>query len=568
MTSDKKNISLLADLFIKSGLSNIVISPGSRNAPIIISFANRNEINAFSIIDERSAAFFALGIALQTKKTVAIACTSGSAVLNYSPAIAEAFYQKIPLLIITADRPTHIIDIGDGQTIRQNNVYANFIKKSYQLPLNLDTKEEFDTAEKIINEALNTCNFPQPGPVHINIPFEEPIYNISSVPISGNLTKFENKIPVITSDSLTEIADKWNKSKKVMLIAGQTQPHNELNIILQKISKKKNTVILTETTSNLYGDTFIDTIDNVISTIEEKEAELFKPEIIISFGGQIVSKKIKKFLRDNKASMHWHISPSGEKMDTYFSLTDVFKTDELDFFNGIYNYLQESNSEYSELWQTRKNRVDLKKTEYLSKIEYSDLKVFERILKHIPKNIILHLANSTPVRYSQLFGSRKDIIYNSNRGVSGIDGQVSTAAGYSYFSDELNVLITGDLGFLYDSNGLMNKYLKPNLKIIVINNSGGGIFRFIPGPDTTPNMEEFFVAKHNWKAEFICKAFDVGYFKATNLENLEDVLPKFLNSNNQISEVLEIFTPADKNAQILRDYFKFLKSLLTFLSLI
>ncbi len=499
-----------------------------------------------------------MGLALKTKKTVAIACTSGSAVLNYASAISEAFYQKIPLLIITADRPPNHIDIGDGQTIRQNNIYANYIKKSYQLPLNLDTKEEFVTAEKIINEALNTCNFPQPGPVHINIPFDEPIYNISTAPISGTLAKYENTIPAIAVDDLKEIANKWNKSKKVLLIAGQSESNNELKTILQKLSEKENTVILTETTSNLYGDTFIDTIDNVVSTISENEIELFKPDLIISFSGQIVSKKIKKFLRDNKALMHLHISPSGEKMDTYFSLTNTLKTDVFDFFNSISNYLQESTSDYSELWQTRKNRVDLKKTEYLSKIEYSDLKVFESILKHLPENCNLHLGNSTPVRYSQLFGSKEGIIYNSNRGVSGIDGQVSTAVGYAYYSEQLNVLITGDLGFLYDSNGLMNNYLKPNLKIIVINNSGGGIFRFIPGPDTTPNMEEFFVAKHNWKAEYICKAFDVGYFKVESLEGMEEILPNFLNSKSDKTELLEIFTPANKNAKVLREYFSFI----------
>ena len=558
MTSDKKNISLLVDIFAKSGLTDIVISPGSRNAPIIISFANRKEINAFSIVDERSAAFFALGLALKTKKTVAIACTSGSAVLNYASAISEAFYQKIPLLIITADRPPNLIDIGDGQTIRQNNIYANYIKKSYQLPLTLDTKEEFVTAEKIINEALNTCNFPQPGPVHINIPFDEPIYNISTAPISGTLAKYENTIPAIAVDDLKEIANKWNKSKKVLLIAGQSESNNELKTILQKLSEKENTVILTETTSNLHGDKFIDTIDNIVSTIKENEAELFKPDLIVSFGGQIVSKKIKKFLRNNKALMHLHISPSGEKMDTYFSLTDAVKTDEVTFFSSLLENITAVESNYSVLWTDRKTEVERKKKEYLNQIKYSDFKVFESILEHLPANSVLHLGNSTPVRYSQLFGSKQGIVYNSNRGVSGIDGQVSTAVGYAYYSEQLNVLITGDLGFLYDSNGLMNNYLNPNLKIIVINNSGGGIFRFIPGPDTTPNMEEFFVAKHNWKAEYICKAFNVGYFKVESMKDMEEILPNFLNSKSDKIGVLEIFTPADKNAKVLREYFSFI----------
>jgi len=197
MTSDKENISLLADIFIKKGLTDIVISPGSRNAPIILSFANRAGINAFSIVDERSAAFFALGLALNSKKTVAIACTSGSAVLNYASAISEAYYQKIPLLVLTADRPPHLIDVADGQTIRQKNIYNNFIKKSYQLPVLLNTKEKLRATEELINEAINNCLFPEPGPVHINIPFDEPIYGTTDEQISGKVIKFENKLPII-----------------------------------------------------------------------------------------------------------------------------------------------------------------------------------------------------------------------------------------------------------------------------------------------------------------------------------------------------------------------------------
>ena len=560
MTSDKKSISLLADIFVKSGLNDIVISPGSRNAPIILSFANRKEINAFSIIDERSAAFFAVGLALKTKKTVAIACTSGSAVLNYASAISEAFYQKIPLLILTADRPKHLIDVGDGQTIRQENVFNNFVKKSFQLPLEVSTKDAVAEAEEIINEAINISQFPEPGPVHINIPFDEPLYNSTNEIIEGKLIAFKNQLPFIPKSIIIDLAQKWNNCKKVMIIAAQALPNPELNKTLQNISRNENTVLLSETTSNLNGENFINTIDNVVSTIAEDESEKFKPEILITFGGQVVSKMIKKFLRKNKPSMHWHISPSGEKMDTYFSLTEVIESDALDFFNQISKNLLNTKGKYSELWQSRKSKVDKMKEDYLAKAEYSDFKVFESILKHLPTFSILHLGNSTPVRYSQLFGSKKDIVYNSNRGVSGIDGQVSTAVGYSYYSKKLNVLITGDLGFLYDSNGLMNNYLKPNLKIIVINNSGGGIFRFMPGPDTSPNLEEFFVAKHNWKAEFICKAFDVDYFKTENLKDLEETLPNFLNSKSNKTEVLEIFTPADKNAKILREYFKLLKT--------
>jgi 2-succinyl-5-enolpyruvyl-6-hydroxy-3-cyclohexene-1-carboxylate synthase len=268
---------------------------------------------------------------------------------------------------------------------------------------------------------------------------------------------------------------------------------------------------------------------------------------------------IKKFLRKNKPQFHWHISPSGEKMDTYFSLIESVNSNENEFFNSLYQYINPLDSNYSNLWHNRKNEVNRKKEEFLSRAKYSDLKVFEYVLKKLPENCVLHLGNSTPVRYSQLFGSMQNIVYNSNRGVSGIEGHISTAAGYAYVSDKLNVIITGDLGFFYDSNGLMNKYLMPNLKIIVINNSGGGIFRFIQGPDNTPNLEEFFEAKHNWSAEYICKAFDVDYLKSETLEELNSILQDFFNDNDQKTQVLEIFTPAEKNAEILRDYFKFIK---------
>jgi len=559
MTSDKENISLLANVFAKTRLTDIVISPGSRNAPIILSFANRVGINAFSIVDERSAAFFALGLALNSKKTVAIACTSGSAVLNYASAISEAFYQKVPLLILTADRPPHLIDVGDGQTIRQKNIYKNYIKNSYELPVTLSTKQDVSIAEKIINQAINDCVFPEAGPVHINIPFDEPIYGTTEKQITCTITKFDNDLPILQKNQLEEIARKWNNSKKVMIIAGQAPENNEILSILKKLSENNNIVILTETTSNLHSDKFIDTIDNIVSTIDKNDVEDFKPELLITFGGQIVSKMIKKFIRNNKPQTHLHISPSSEKMDTYFCLTDVIESDAVTFFSSLINHLKPTDSAYFNLWNERRNIVNSKREKYLSLIEYSDLQVIDNILKRIPADSIIHLGNSTPVRYSQLFGSKAGVIYNSNRGVSGIDGQVSTAAGYAYASNKLNVFITGDLGFLYDSNGLMNKYLKPNLKIIVINNSGGGIFKFIPGPDTTPNLEEFFVAKHSWNAKHICKAFDVAYFKAENITELKRILPVFFISNEQTAEVLEIFTPSDKNAEVLRGYFEFIK---------
>ena len=561
MISDKKNISLLADIFVKSGLENIVISPGSRNAPIVLSFANNPKINAFSIIDERSAAFFALGISLHTKKTTAIACTSGSAALNYAPAIAEAYYQKIPLLIITADRPKYLIDIGDGQTIKQKNVFKNYIKKSYELPENLDSPKRFEKAEEIINKALEHCLYPEPGPVHINIPFDEPIYGITKEKISGRY--FESTINKAKKDdenSIKIVADELNKSSKVMIIAGQNQPNEKLNSTLTSLAKHNNITILSETTSNIQNPLFIDTIDNIISTITDEDALDFKPEILVTYGGQVVSKMIKKYLRKMKPKLHWHISQSGQNMDTYQCSTKPIGIDPEIFFKTLLQNLNPSKSNYSKIWSKKKTVTTNLKNEYLDKIAYCDLKLIDFILHNITDGTTIHLGNSTPVRYSQLFGSRANITYQSNRGVSGIDGQVSTALGYSYFSNKSNIIITGDLGFLYDSNSLMNYYLVPNLKIIVINNQGGGIFRYIPGPDTTPNLEKFFETKHSWNAKYICKAFDVDYNQISANDDFRSKVLSFLNRQTDKTSLLEVHTPNEKNAMVLREYFKYLQN--------
>ena len=559
MTSDKKTVSLLADLFVKKGLSDIVISPGSRNAPLIIAFGGHEKINAYSVVDERSAAFYALGMAQKTGKPVAITCTSGSAALNYAPAISEAYYQKIPLLVLTADRPPELIDVGDGQTIRQENVYASYVKKSFSLPLNFDNDDDQKQANHIINEAIDDCLYPEPGPVHINIPLDEPIYNTTEKGLEGVVENTVEITPDIPEQLINEFIYSWNETKEVMILVGQTAPLHEMQNVLSQLAKMGQVVVLTETTSNVFDPSFVDCIDNVLTAIPEGQERFHAPDLLITTGGAIVSKKIKKFLREYKPRQHWHISPSGEVLDTFFALTHTVKASPAAFLSKVGVHLQSHPGNYGDSWVALKNKVNDLRKEFLNGLPFSDLKVFEILYRLMPENSLLHLGNSTPVRYAQLFGSDPKFEYYSNRGVSGIDGQLSTASGVAVKSDKINTVITGDLGFFYDSNALMNLHLTPNLKMIVINNSGGGIFRFIPGPDTTEQLEQFFEAHHNWKAEKLVEAFDIPYFKAENEEELKQVLEAFYQEQSRPA-VLEIFTPQKINAKLLRDYFSFLKS--------
>lgn len=560
MTSDKAGAAILAELFVKKGLEHIIISPGSRNAPLVLSFANKPSIKAISIVDERSAAYFAMGIAQQTKKAVAIACTSGGAVLNYAPAIAEAYYQKIPLLIITADRPGELIDQGDGQTIRQNNVYANYIKASYEIPGEINDEKSYQQVVKIVNEAINQTAYPDFGPVHINIPFEEPIYNQAEGHELVEVIEDEPTPSKLEGRELELLAEQWNSSKRKLLIAGMMDPNPAFLKLLKEISDDPSVVLLTETTSNLMNGCSCPCIDKVIHTITPEEAESFSPDLLISFGGHVVSKMVKAFLRKYQPAQHWHLDPANPNMNTYQCLTHPVLSEPYTFLSDLNKLISPVDSDFHSLWESRDRRSEQRHIEFLKQAPYTDLKVFETLLDFIPESGNIQLGNSTVVRYAQLFKQKKNQVYHSNRGTSGIDGTVSTAAGAAYINNNLTTLITGDLGFLYDSNALMNQHLTGNLRIIIINNQGGGIFRFIPGPDQTNQLETFFEARHSWTAKYIAMNFDIPYYEANTLAELQSVLPEFYgDQKNQRPSILEIHTPGEKNAELLKAYFNKLK---------
>ncbi len=557
MISNKKNIQILAAVLLQKGITDIVISPGSRNAPLINTFTGISDFKCINIVDERSAAFFALGISQLSRKPVAIVSTSGTAVLNYAPAIAEAYYQKLPLLVLTADRPADLIDKGDGQTIRQDNIYQNYIKGSFSLPQAID-----QPAIQMISQAVDTLEYPEPGPVHINIPLEEPLYDVvderlPDVSIPKPLNKKEVTSP--DTDLLTEFSRIWNNTPGKLIISGQDRPGNEHEELLQNLSEIPGIAVLTETTSNINGKLINTSIDNIMATIKGGDLQRFQPDLLITFGGQIVSKKIKVYLRQYQPQFHWHFSPSAEAMDTFNALTHVIDTAPGDFFNGLLEKAEPSNSGYHKLWNDREAITRLRHDEFLANCRYSDLKAFEKILAGLPHNSIVHLSNSTPVRYNQLFRMRSDLKYMSNRGTSGIDGVVSTAAGTAYAARETTTLITGDLAFFYDSNGLWNQYLVPELKIIMINNGGGGIFRFIEGPDDMPALEKHFEARHNYTAKHLATAFGLSYRRTDSLTELETAVDWLYNQENDRPVILEVFTPGEENAVVLKDYFKFLK---------
>ncbi len=547
---------LITHLCERHEIETAIISPGSRNAPLIIGFNNNTKINVLSIVDERSAAFFALGIAQQTQKPVALVCTSGSALLNYYPAIAEAYFSNIPLIILSADRPKHLLNIGDGQTINQRNVFKNHILMSVNLTEDIDHKFLKQNTH-IANKAFETA-ISKKGPIHINIPFDEPLYETTTTPIVFPKEEHVEMKSLLTEkpldvDELTVFANKWNESSKKMVLIGVNFPSELIQTQVNHLLKDESVIVLTETTSNIYHTKIINGIDKLIAPLSEKEKKALKPDILLTFGGMIVSKKIKQYLREFQPKTHWHVSEK-QALDTYHCLTHHFKISAELFFSQFFFLTKEVESNYQSLILKMNLKRANNHENYMESAPFSDLKVFDTIVKYIPKKYNLQLANSSIVRYSQLFNIDSSINVFCNRGASGIDGSTSTAVGAAYASDKKTLFITGDISFFYDSNAFWNNYIKADLRVVIINNAGGGIFRFIPGPQTT-NALDCFETTHSLTAESLCKMHGVKYLKSNSITDLEKTLKTFYNKSTK-AKVLEIFTPKNKNDVILKKYFK------------
>lgn len=568
------------------GIENIVISPGSRNAPLTLGFTSDPYFKCYSIVDERSAAFFALGIAQQMRKPVVLLCTSGSALLNYYPAVAEAFYSDIPLVVISADRPSYKIDIGDGQTIRQDHVFDRHIGFTALLKQDIthatqeltfwgvladpEAREHIEELQlevqafndSELNQAFEVAN-ENNAPVHINVPLEEPLYGMLNEELYLPVVRINNSKETTATPDVEDLIKLWNSSKRKLIIIGVQHPGELGQEVLDQWAEDPSVVVLTETTSNLAHPNFINNIDSVVAPIElaKDNADIFdklRPEILITLGGLLVSKKIKAFLRLWKPDQHWQVHEK-KAYNTFNALTKHIKHAPGDFFCAFLPHAKPVRSEFQANWDRVNTRQKELRTDYLDRIPFSDMSAFDLIFRAIPKNYQLQLANSSTVRYSQLFEMDPDWSVFCNRGTSGIDGSTSTAVGAAVYFNGPTVLVSGDLSFLYDLNALWNDYIRDDFRIIVINNGGGGIFRILPGGQKDENFERFFETSHQFQFENICNNFGFRYLLATDKNSLQQALASFFEPEYGAT-LLEIKTPRKINDKVLLEYFEFLSS--------
>lgn len=573
----------IAHICHKHGIENVIISPGSRSAPLTLAFVRHKNLNCKVVADERSAAFIALGIAQQTNKPVVLICTSGSAAYNYAPAIAEAYFQQIPLLVLTADRPPEWIDQYDGQTIRQTNIFGKHVKESYTLPVDLSHEDAVWHVERTISEAINLCQTYPFAPVHINAPFREPFYppvensneedDINSV--NEHQIKYDNDVkiieqihsrPKIRTQQWERLLEVWNRTEKKLIVGGQMRYDERLVSALHELE----VTVVSDVISNLH------TVKNSIKhqdvfLMNRESLEELRPELLITFGKSVISKNLKKFLREYPAVEHWHIQPAGIAADTFQSLTKVIPLNPSYFFRKVLEKQTRFAESYRQSffvdnWRGTDAEITKLNAKFFEEQPFSEFEAVKMVMEILPKRSNLHLANSMSVRYANYLNTDKEIEVFSNRGTSGIDGSTSTAIGHALADDEtLNVLLTGDVAFFYDRNAFWNNYLPKNLIVILLNNHGGGIFKMLPDAAKQPESDEYFVMKQPLNAKKISEEFELEYIfcedkSKIDFQNALESLELETEKRNRIS-IIEVKTAIETNTKVFQAYKKAVKIL-------
>lgn len=569
-------------------IKDIVISPGSRSAPLVVSFTNNPYFNCYTIVDERSAAFFALGMAQQKNKAVVLVCTSGSAIANYYPAITESYYSQIPLIVLSADRPPYKIDIGDGQTIQQHHFFNSHIGYQTTLPYFdlskisenqlIDNREEKKVSELFDVLSIDICKglgtlVDRKLPVHFNVPFEEPLYNTINIKYFFNrksylvslpdINLFENKDKLTLDCTITQdFIRNWNKSNKILILIGSSPPDSISESILQEWDKNDSVLVFCENISNVPRETHIEHIDRLITSFSDKEFLDLKPDMLVSIGGMVVSKRVKIFLRTYSPNFHYHIDLF-RAYDTFFKLTAHIKSDVTSFFTLISSSLSlrnDSTNDYKRKYIAQKSSNYQKHLQIIKNSTFSDLQCVADIFSIIPSQEMVQLGNSSIVRYTQLVPKCNSLIFYANRGTSGIDGSTSTAVGASVASERFTTFITGDLSFFYDSNAFWNNYVPSDLVIILINNGGGGIFKIISSPEVknAAYFTPYFNTPHHLTAEHLTNMHNCLYFKVEDEKSLIKTLTEVYANRNfsKKPQLIEIFTKNTSSDEVLKSYFQ------------
>lgn len=561
MYSNKENVNILTSLLLEYGVSDAVVCPGSRNAPIVHNLSVCEAIRCRPVTDERSAAFYALGLAIATRRPTVVCVTSGSALLNVMPAVAEAAYQHVPLVVISADRPQQWIDQLDGQTIPQSDALGRFVRKAVQLPEPHNDEERW-LCRRLVNEAMHLATCRQGAPVHINVPISEPLFEFDTEQLP-QLSRFNNIKRAAIKDASMDMPEAFHKAKRPMIVIGQLAHGTVSHETIRSLSEKY--VVMSEPLSNpsymtIHFDEAIRYIvsDNSSINDDEDDKTAYYPDYVIYVGDTLVSKPARRFLRNAKAPSCLITPDAADIHDPLMTLTDIVECD-TDSINALLASLCEAadtdeRCRFHDRWQSFLDAYAAHADAYAP--EYSQMatvKYFEEQLADLDIDICVHYANSSAVRLACIYAQH---YVWCNRGVNGIEGSLSTAAGFSLATHDMTVCVIGDLSFFYDQNALWNSNLRGNLRIILLNNRGGGIFRQLPGLSDSPAVDDLVMASHENTAQGICTQNDIGYMSAKNMDEMQIGIVTLLTRESDRPMLLEVFTDSNDDVKALEKYFK------------
>ncbi len=508
MYSNKSNVNILTSLLVSHGIHHAVVCPGSRNAPIVHNLYECPQIHCYSVTDERSAGFYALGMSQCLNEPVVVCVTSGTALLNLAPAVAEAYYQHRSIIVVSADRPQQWIDQLDGQTLPQPDALGRFVGKAVSL-LEPKDDEEYWYCNRLVNEALIVRHIP----VHINVPISEPLFEFSVESLPKE-RKIECQWADISSVALNHVAHMFMQAQRPMLISGQPMnPH----------------------------------LDEAVVVIGDDES--YVPDFVLYVGGSIVSKRLKRFLR--KAKETWIVNGTGEVTDTFMNLTNIIQGDGEVVADYIRFMLEQQPHPFVQKWEELLKKIRSKAQTF--EPSYSQMAAVQYFESHVSKDAVIHYANSTAIRLANIYAEHP--VY-CNRGVNGIEGSLSTAAGYSCVTDDTVFCVIGDLSFFYDQNAFWNQNLRGNLRILLLNNGKGGIFNMLKGLEQSPARDRYVAAAHTTSAEGICLQSKVSYLSAHNAEEMQKGIDYLLSAHCDALVLLEVFTDAIEDEQVYKAYYR------------
>lgn len=553
MYSNLKSVQYLVAMLKKKGIKNVVVSAGTSHDAIARSLENDSFFKTYNIVDERSAAFFAIGLIQELNEPVAICCTAGTAAVNYRTGVTEAFSRRLPLVVITADKNPYYLNQQEDQMLNQSNLFDSVIKHSVSLPMIKDQKDEW-YCKRLINEVLLELDHHGIGPVHINIPIEEGLLAIDDWFTTTTLPEVElvNRIDMQTSENIWKDKFMSLKNKKVLIICGQNYHIKESMIKnIEKISKNYNCIFSVDKLSNLHCEGTLETSRAALLTKQENSFKKLVPDVVITIAGNVAWDGKFSLKGFKNIFEHWIINGDGKVQDYYKNLTNIFECTTEDFLEQMAKYSVDKNNSYYNLW---KNTNDIFK---IPEFEYSNLYVTQKLMNNIPQQSILNLGNSSTIRLAQYFDLDENVQVYCNRGIHGIDGCMSAFIGQSSVTNKLSFLIVGDLTFFYDMNALWNRYVNKNVRIMLVNNEGAALFHFNQGLEKFPTLNENVAADHNATAKGWAESRGLKYLSSHNKEEFDKVLDEFTSDKSEQPIILEVFTKKEDDARLQHEFFDY-----------